>query len=48
LTKPKIVVIGVHCSYHGTAEHIAGMYTDLRKKYRLIQKRITLAELRTR
>ncbi len=36
----------VHCSYHGTAEHIAGMYMDLRKKYCWIQKRVTLDELR--
>lgn len=37
----------IHCSYHGTAEEIAGMYADLRKKYRWIQKRVTLDELRT-
>jgi hypothetical protein len=37
----------VHCSYHGTAEETAGMYLDLRKKYRWIQKRVTLDELRT-
>jgi len=36
----------VHCSYHGNAEQIAGMYADIRRKYRWIQRRVTLDELR--
>jgi hypothetical protein len=36
----------IHCSYHGTAQEIAAMYQDLRKKYRWILKRVTLEELR--
>lgn len=37
----------VHCSYHGTAEQITGLYINMRKKYLWIQKRVTLDELRT-
>ena len=34
------------CSFTGTAWDVQEMYIDLRKKYRWIQKRMTLEELR--
>lgn len=36
----------VKCSYHGTATEVRAQYTELKKKYRWILKRLPLETLR--